>query len=371
MSRSASSAGCCGKSSASTASRSRSELGDRARGRRYPAESALPGGIRPCRIRSGGPLGSAASVPPSKVGREASERAARDIPDWCARATSGGLPSRHVLRCPLLPRGRTGRLAPVRGPLHADAGAPGAAGCRRGSLVRARPPGPPGLLAGARARGGARAGRRRDERLAPARRGGLAGPGRCDQRRGTGRLARPPAGRAAGPRADRGRRAARPPDGRAGGPLAQGRQGPGVLCERDDRPLRRSRGRPGRDPRGGPMTVPTLAALLAEQARLLEETAAVPTGQGTDYYLDDVLFASLAGSVAEFHLRDEVGAVALRTPDVTSSARGTGWVRFAPRRLDGHARDRALAWLESAWRRADAELSGIAAADGGGGGAAT
>ncbi len=115
------------------------------------------------------------------------------------------------------------------------------------------------------------------------------------------------------------------------------------------------------------MTVPTLAALLAEQAGLLEETASVPTGQGTDYYLDDVLFASLAGSVAEFHLRDEVGAVALRTPDVTSSARGAGWVRFAPRRLDGHARDRALAWLESAWRRADAELSGIADADGGGG----
>jgi len=113
------------------------------------------------------------------------------------------------------------------------------------------------------------------------------------------------------------------------------------------------------------MTVPTLAALLAEQAGLLEETASVPTGQGTDYYLDDVLFASLAGSVAEFHLRDEVGAVALRTPDVTSSARGVGWVRFAPRRLDGHARDRALAWLESAWRRADAELSSIADVDGG------
>ena len=111
------------------------------------------------------------------------------------------------------------------------------------------------------------------------------------------------------------------------------------------------------------MTEPTLAALLAEEAELLEETAVIPTVQGTDYYLDDVLFASLAGGVAEFHLRDEVGAVALRTPDVTSSARGAGWVRFAPRRLDGHARDRALAWLESAWRRADAELSGIAGRD--------
>ena len=113
------------------------------------------------------------------------------------------------------------------------------------------------------------------------------------------------------------------------------------------------------------MTEPTLAALLAEGAGLLQETAAVPTVQGTDYYLDDVLFASIAGGIAEFHLRDEVGTVALRTPDVTSSARGAGWVRFAPRRLDGHARDRALAWLESAWRRADAELSGIVPLDGG------
>src|SRR5664279_2861059 len=42
MSRSASSAGCCGKSSANTASRSRSELGDRARGRRYPAGPSGP-----------------------------------------------------------------------------------------------------------------------------------------------------------------------------------------------------------------------------------------------------------------------------------------------------------------------------------------
>lgn len=112
------------------------------------------------------------------------------------------------------------------------------------------------------------------------------------------------------------------------------------------------------------MTDPALAVLLAEQAGLLEGAVAVSTGQGTDYYLDDVLFASQAESSAEFHLRDEVGAAALRTPDVTSSARGAGWVRFAPKRLDGHARDRALAWLESAWRRADAELSsGMGAGD--------
>jgi len=111
------------------------------------------------------------------------------------------------------------------------------------------------------------------------------------------------------------------------------------------------------------MTAPTLAMLLAGGAARLEGASGVPTGQGTDLYLDDVLFASIVVDVAEFRLRDEVGAAALRTPNVSASSRGSGWVRFAPRQLDGHARDRALAWLESAWRRADAELSGVAGPD--------
>ena len=111
------------------------------------------------------------------------------------------------------------------------------------------------------------------------------------------------------------------------------------------------------------MTGPSLAALLSDAAERLEGTAGVPTVQGTDLYLDDVLFASLAADAAEFRLREEVGAAALRTPHVTASVRGAGWVRFAPRHLDGHARDRALAWLESAWRRADTELAGLADED--------
>jgi hypothetical protein len=108
------------------------------------------------------------------------------------------------------------------------------------------------------------------------------------------------------------------------------------------------------------MTDPALAALLAEQVEQLEGAVPVRAGKGTECYLDDVLFAVLAGGVAEFRLRDEVAAAALRTPDATPSTRGAGWVRFAPGRLDGHARDRARAWLESAWRLADAELAGIA-----------
>lgn len=111
------------------------------------------------------------------------------------------------------------------------------------------------------------------------------------------------------------------------------------------------------------MTAQALATLLAGGAERLEGASGVPTGQGTDFYLDDVLFASIVADVAEFRLRDEVGAAALRTPNVSASPRGSGWVRFAPLQLDGHARDRALAWLESAWRRADAELSGVGEPD--------
>jgi len=107
------------------------------------------------------------------------------------------------------------------------------------------------------------------------------------------------------------------------------------------------------------MTRPTLAGLLAEAAGPLEGIAIVAVASGTEYRLDDVLIATVSGDMAEFRLRDLVGAAALRTPDVTASSRGPGWVRFAPRGLDGQARDRATAWLESAWRRADDELAGV------------
>ena len=48
-----------------------------------------------------------------------------------------------------------------------------------------------------------------------------------------------------------------------------------------------------------------------------------------------------------------VAAAALRTPDAEPSPRGPEWVSFRPAVLDRFALDRASAWLESAWRRAD------------------
>jgi hypothetical protein len=58
-----------------------------------------------------------------------------------------------------------------------------------------------------------------------------------------------------------------------------------------------------------------------------------------------------AGAVAEFALDPAVAAAATRTPDVVSSARGAGWVRFSPAANDDHAQDRARAWFASAHRR--------------------
>jgi hypothetical protein len=64
------------------------------------------------------------------------------------------------------------------------------------------------------------------------------------------------------------------------------------------------------------------------------------------------LFAALAGDVLEVRLQEPVVRAALRTPDTSASARGEGWVMFAPATLDRYAADRARAWIESAWRHA-------------------
>jgi hypothetical protein len=63
--------------------------------------------------------------------------------------------------------------------------------------------------------------------------------------------------------------------------------------------------------------------------------------------------AAADGSSAEFALDPAVADAAARTPDVTPSGRGPGWVSFAPAELDDHAADRAVAWLASAHRRAE------------------
>jgi hypothetical protein len=64
-------------------------------------------------------------------------------------------------------------------------------------------------------------------------------------------------------------------------------------------------------------------------------------------------FAALAadGASADFRLDPTLADAATRTPDTTTSGRGSAWITFTPRDLDGHAIDRALAWFAAAARR--------------------
>jgi hypothetical protein len=63
-------------------------------------------------------------------------------------------------------------------------------------------------------------------------------------------------------------------------------------------------------------------------------------------------FAVLGPDGIELRLDPAIAAAATRTPDTAPSPRGSEWVRFNPRELDGHAVDRLTAWFDLAYRRA-------------------
>jgi hypothetical protein len=73
----------------------------------------------------------------------------------------------------------------------------------------------------------------------------------------------------------------------------------------------------------------------------------------TTWATHGTVFTILApdGSAASFLLDPIVANAAARTPDVTKSTRGPGWVELRPRAVDGHAADRAGAWFQSGHRR--------------------
>ena len=108
-------------------------------------------------------------------------------------------------------------------------------------------------------------------------------------------------------------------------------------------------GEPGGRPAGG------IGALIDATAADLEAVDRQAVGGGVEWSTRGIVFAAVSGDRAEFRLARAVVAAALRTPDATASDRGPDWVAFEPQELDGHAVDRAAAWLASAWRRADAE----------------
>ena len=100
----------------------------------------------------------------------------------------------------------------------------------------------------------------------------------------------------------------------------------------------------------------TLRELLADEAADLPGAVATVASDGSATWSRGgrpIAIVSADGSSAEYALDAAVADAAARTPDVSLSGRGPGWVVFAPQDLDDHAADRAVAWLASAYRRAE------------------
>jgi hypothetical protein len=101
-----------------------------------------------------------------------------------------------------------------------------------------------------------------------------------------------------------------------------------------------------------------LHSALTHAATELTDVELVTTPGATEFRTAGRPFASLHGAVVEFDLDDVVARAARATPGATSSQRGSHWVAFSPAEFDRFARDRAIAWLGSAHRRARAAARG-------------
>jgi hypothetical protein len=99
---------------------------------------------------------------------------------------------------------------------------------------------------------------------------------------------------------------------------------------------------------------PTLRDLALEAIDDLEDVTSAADGDATLYSRAGLPFAALTGREVEVRLEPLVATAALRTPDARESPRGRGWVRFSPTALDRYAADRVVAWIEHAWRHAEA-----------------
>jgi hypothetical protein len=105
--------------------------------------------------------------------------------------------------------------------------------------------------------------------------------------------------------------------------------------------------------------IPSLARLVTELAADLPDAIASTgraddgaTVSGATWAHAGRVFAVLGPDGVELRLDPAIAAAATRTPDTAPSPRGTEWVRFNPRELDGHAVDRLTAWFDLAYRRA-------------------
>jgi len=95
-----------------------------------------------------------------------------------------------------------------------------------------------------------------------------------------------------------------------------------------------------------------LAAALETVAATLPDIRTTSDDRALTWSRAGAPFAVLDDAAVQLRIGTTIAAAALRTPDVATSARGSDWVAFAPRDLDGHALDRLGAWFAAAHRRA-------------------
>jgi hypothetical protein len=95
-----------------------------------------------------------------------------------------------------------------------------------------------------------------------------------------------------------------------------------------------------------------LAAAVELAVAGLDDVERLERGALVEFSRTGRVFAAIEGGVASYRLSPAVARAALATPDTSKSSRGADWVTFAPAAMDRFALDRAVAWLESAWRNA-------------------
>ena len=100
------------------------------------------------------------------------------------------------------------------------------------------------------------------------------------------------------------------------------------------------------------MTLREVLEAAAARFGLAARVAVAEDGSVT-WSVGEQVFAAVSadGATASFLLDPLIAGAAARTPDVSASSRGRGWVDLRPPVVDGHVADRAGAWLLSAHRR--------------------
>jgi hypothetical protein len=101
-----------------------------------------------------------------------------------------------------------------------------------------------------------------------------------------------------------------------------------------------------------PEMAQTIEERIAEVLADVEGLERRSAGEATELLVGGRLFARTGDGWIEAALDPPVARVAIRTPDVTASERGQGWIRFVPSVPDRFALDRVEAWLRSSYRRA-------------------